>query len=122
MSLPVATRLAPGPLSDDVSMALCTTGGGSRQLHLSEGRLACAGVVVGRANSLQPSGPPKPTANASGLAEPAASSEAAYRRKSAEDMPGPLDGMPTDTTSANNNVADTSKQINKTPIFVSGGH
>jgi hypothetical protein len=80
-----------------------------------------AGVCRGGSRarpSLQSSGPLKPTANGSDISEPVASSEAADRRMSAEDMSGPLAGMPAGTIWVNN-VVPAGERI-KTPIFVSG--
>jgi hypothetical protein len=62
----------------------------SRQLGPTDGRLAYAAVVAGRAGPQQSNGPHKPKAKGSDHSEPPASSEAATRRMSLGDMFGPV--------------------------------
>jgi hypothetical protein len=56
---------------------------------------------AGRAKPQQPSGPPKPIENGSGVPEPAASSDAANRSVATKDMAGLLCSMPAGNTLAN---------------------
>ena len=81
-------------------------------------------MVAGVASLQKPSGPHKSTANGSVSAEPAASPEAAIRRMSLGDVPGPLCGMPDGATThaqvATSSAAPIGERQNKTPIYVTG--
>jgi hypothetical protein len=77
-----------------------------------------------RAVPCQVSGPLKPIANDSGTPEPAASSEADFRRTSLGDVSGPLTGTSAGTTldipMEVTTVVPAIERHNKTPIYVSG--
>ena len=79
-------------------------------------------VILTHAWPQQLNGPSKPLARVSAHSEPAASSEAAIRRRSVEDMSGPLCGIPDGTTSKFKwlcIVAPAGKGQNESAIYVS---
>jgi hypothetical protein len=86
---PAARRPAPSALAVEASATVCAadelTAGTSRQPRPMEGGPAYDAVVAGRAVPCQESGPLKPTVKGSGTMEPAASSEADFRRTSLGD-------------------------------------
>jgi hypothetical protein len=102
-SEPDSCCLAPGNLFGDGPAAQGSTGKlaaeSSRHLGATEGGLANAAVVAGRAGPQQPSRPHKPLPKGSDHSEPTASSDAVTRCTSLGDMTGPLYGMPDDTIS-----------------------
>jgi hypothetical protein len=102
VSEPAARCPAPSALAVEASAAVCAadelTAGTSRQPRPMEGGAAYAAVVAGRAVPRQESGSIKPTAKGSGTPEPAAPSEADFRRTSLGDVSGLLSGMPAGTT------------------------
>jgi hypothetical protein len=87
-----------------------------------DGGPAYAAVVAGRAVPRQESGALKPKANRSGTPEPAASSNADFRRISLRDVSGPLSctpaGTTTDTSMETTTVVPAGNQQNKTTIYV----
>jgi hypothetical protein len=125
---PAARCPAPSALAVEASAAVCAadelTAGTSRQPRPMEGGPAYAAVVAGHAVLRQESGPLKPTANGSGPSEPAASSEADFRRTSLGDVSGPLSDIPAgttpDTPMETTTVIPAGERHNKTPIYVSG--
>jgi hypothetical protein len=96
----------------------------SGSLGPTEGGLAYAALVAGRAGPQQQSGPHKPKAKGSDHFEPVASSEEATRHMSLLELSGTLCGMPYGTTSnaevATSRVAPAGDQQTRRPYTSQG--